>query len=138
VTRTDYVLAVMAAAQAPLTPVQVQKTFFILDKKVGQQLGGPHFDFQPYNYGPFDPTVYHELENLAARGLAFVDGPGTSRRYGVTPGGMQVGLNLLARLDAADYFLKITDFVRSMSFAQLVSAVYAEWPEMKAKSIFRG
>jgi len=128
----------MAAAQVPLTPVQVQKLFFILDKKAGEQLGGPHFDFQPYNYGPFDPTVYHEIDELASRGLAFVDGPGTSRRYGISAAGMGRGNDLLSKLPAVDYVRQVAEYVRSSSFAQLVSAVYKEWPEMKANSIFRG
>jgi uncharacterized protein YwgA len=138
VNRPDYVLAVMAAAQVPLTPVQVQKLFFILDKKAGPQLGGPHFDFHPYNYGPFDPAVYHELERLSARGLAFVDGPGTQRRYGVSADGMAPGASLLNKLSMPDYVRKVAEFVRSSSFAQLVSAVYAEWPDMKVNSIFHG
>ena len=128
----------MAAAQVPLTPVQVQKLFFILDKKAGAQLGGPFFNFQPYNYGPFDAAVYHELERLSDRGLAFVDGPGTARRYGISAAGMGTGTALLGKLSASDYVRRIADYVRSMSFAQLVSAVYSEWPEMKANSIFRG
>lgn len=128
----------MAAAQTPLTPVQVQKLFFILDKKVGTQIGGPQFNFEPYNYGPFDATIYHELDTLAQRGLVAVDGPGTSRRYAVTAGGLQPGLSLLNQLPVADYVRRVAEYVKAMSFAQLVSAVYQQWPEMKAKSIFRG
>lgn len=128
----------MAAAQAPLTPVQVQKLFFILDKKVGERIGGPFFEFKPYNYGPFDPEVYHALENLSERGLAFVDGPGTRRRYGISAEGMGTGTALLNTLPMSDYVRKVAEYVRSASFAQLVAAVCAAWPEMKVNSIFRG
>jgi uncharacterized protein len=140
VTRSDYVLAVMAAAQGPLTPVQVQKLFFILDKKIASDVSGPHFDFEPYNYGPFDPAVYHELDSLATRGLAFVDSNGSMRQYGLTASGIFAGLSSLQHFppQAQDFVRKLVDWIRSVSFAQLVSSVYEHWPEMRAKSIFRG
>lgn len=136
-TRTEYVLAVMAAVRAPLSPVQLQKLFFILDRKAAASVGGPHFQFEPYNYGPFDPAVYTEVETLAAQGAAFINGLGGGRRYGITANGLHEGEAKLKELPAADYVRRVGEYVTSMTFAQLVSAVYTEFPEMKAKSIFR-
>ena len=135
--RSSFVLAVMAAAQTPLSPVQVQKLFFILDQKVGGALGGAYFDFRPYNYGPFDASVYHELEALAARSLVFVDGPGTRRRYGVSGEGIALGSRLLASLPVADYIRQVAEYVKKASFQQLVEAIYKEWPSMRANSVYR-
>lgn len=138
--RSDYVLAVMAAAQEPLTPVQVQKLFFILDQKIAPKVGGPHFRFVPYNYGPFDPIVYDELAQLTAQGLVVVDSSGQTRHYGVAPDGVLPGLNTFKAMpaDAQDYVRRLVSWIRSVSFKQLVSAVYETWPAMKANSIFRG
>ena len=50
------------------TPVQLQKLFFLPDKRAAAALGGPHFNFQPYHCGPFGKTVYDELEQLESEG----------------------------------------------------------------------
>lgn len=130
-------LAVLGAAQGEFTPVQIQKLFFILDRKAEAQLGR-HFDFRPYNYGPYDPAVYHEVQALAARGLAFVDGQSRFRRYRITDEGTEAAAPILAGLPGSiqQYIRDVAHFVRSKSFAELVSAIYHEWPEMKANSIF--
>ena len=36
----------------------VQKLLFLLDREAAEIVGGPHFRFVPYNYGPFDKGVY--------------------------------------------------------------------------------
>lgn len=136
-TRTDYVLAVMAAAREELTPVQVQKLFFILDKKAAAQVGGPHFNFQPYNYGPFDAGVYRELDALIEKGLVVMTSTGSSRQYGIAPAG-SVFSSPEMKPETRDYVHKLASWIRSLSFGQLVSAVYKEWPDMQANSIFRG
>ena len=57
-TRKEVVLAALAPAKhAPHSPVQVQKLIFLIDRNIPREVGGPHFDFQPYNYGPFDKAV---------------------------------------------------------------------------------
>jgi uncharacterized protein YwgA len=140
VERRDYVLAVLAAARGSFTPVQLQKLFFILDKKAATQLGGPYFGFEPYDYGPFDAEVYREVSALAEQGFASVQYGGTLRRYGIAEGGNDAGEAALAgwSREMRTYIHDLAKYVRSMSFADLVSAVYKEWPEMRAKSIFRG
>lgn len=141
-TREDHVLAVLAASNGAIhTPVQVQKLFFLLDKKAASSVGGPYFNFQPDDYGPFDKAVYLALESLAARGLVSVEAVPDLRRkvYRTTPSGQKEGARLLAsmRPDVATYIHQLSAWVRSLSFAQLVSAIYAEFPAMKARSIFR-
>lgn len=141
--RTDFVLAVLATAEGhELTPVQVQKLFFILDKRCADRVGGPFFDFAAYDYGPFDASVYREIERLADRGHAEVVRPTgfSMKTFRTTPAGYKRGAELLATLDVAvrDFAVKLTTAVRTMSFSELVSAVYREFPEMKANSIFRG
>jgi hypothetical protein len=140
--RTDYVLAVMAASDGvSLTPVQVQKLFFLLDQKIGSAIGGPRFRFTAFDYGPFDKAVYEELEALAARGDVEIEIDGTLRKreYRPTPPGLERGRALLARFptDVSDYVRRLSAWVRSRSFADLVAAVYREYPEMKANSVFR-
>src|SRR5271166_2558935 len=80
-TRNDFMLAVLAAGNgAAHTPVQVQKLFFLLDRKVSQQLGGPWFDFKASDYGPFDKAVYEELRSLSQQGLVTINAEPNARR----------------------------------------------------------
>jgi uncharacterized protein len=61
------------------------------------------------------------------------------RTYALTPVGYAEGVRLLATLDddVAAYIRSVASWIRSLSFQQLVAAVYNKYPEMKAKSIFR-
>ena len=128
------------ARNAPFSPVQVQKLFFLLDRNIADHIGGPHFDFEPYDYGPFDKQVYYDLEAMASEGLIEVSEsyPRSSRTYRLTEEGREIGTKALATIatPVQDYIVKIVNFVRSRSFAQLVSIIYAAYPEMKANSVF--
>ena len=139
--RSDYALAVLSAAgeQASFSPVQVQKLFFILDREIPNLVGGPYFAFEPYDFGPFDKDVYREIEILELDDRVEQSGGGSYRRYSLTTAGLTEGRTLLAGLQAPvrDYIAEIAAWVRSLSFSQLVSAIYRDYPEMKEKSIFQ-
>lgn len=121
------------------TPVQVQKMFFLLDKNVSKSLGGPFFNFQPYNYGPFDKTVYEVLEQLSREGLVSLESQGNWRTYKLTVQGQKQGEKILSQLSAEiqDYIETVSQFVRGLSFTQLVRAIYKAYPEMKQNSVFQ-
>ncbi len=138
--RQSLVLAALAAGRsADLAPVQVQKLFFLLDENIAPLMGGRQFSFRPYNYGPFDPSVYHDLEKLQHLGLVhIVPGAGGARRYSATAEGERQGLAHLDALPetARSYIVRVSQWVRSMSFAELVGAIYRAYPAMKQNSIF--
>jgi hypothetical protein len=141
--RQKIVLAALAAEpDASFAPVQVQKLFFILDRNIAGDLGGQQFAFEPYDYGPFDRAVYSELEQLAQLGLvAIQSSSGAERRkYSLTPAGHARGKANLDNLGprARNYMSRVSAWVRSLSFAELVGAIYNQYPAMKANSIFRG
>jgi hypothetical protein len=141
-TRSEMLLAGLAAAgeNASLTPVQVQKLFFLLDREASVLLDGPHFNFQPYDYGPFDSAVYNGIEELARRDLARVQSTGRYRVYGLSQSGFQEGVRLLNAVpeNARAYIISVATWVRQLSFEQLVASIYNRYPEMKVKSVFRG
>lgn len=140
-TRRETVLAALSPAKgAGFTPVQVQKLLFLLDREAAQPLGGPHFDFAPYHYGPFDHAVYQQLEELSVEGLVQVQDEGQRlRRYSLTEAGQAAGADAASRLspELRDYLDRLVTFVRGTNFAQLVSAIYRKYPEMKANSVFQ-
>jgi hypothetical protein len=136
----DFALAGLAGTQGRLTPVQIQKLLFLLDRNIGQQLGGSGFAFQPYHYGPFDRRVYTTLEALRNEGLTVIDEPvGGMRTYGLTDAGRAAAATIFATLPAnfRTYISQVQQFVRSQSFAGLVSSIYQAYPEMKANSVFQ-
>jgi DNA-binding PadR family transcriptional regulator len=141
--KSELVMAALAPAKgAALTPVQVQKLFFLIDRNASESLGGPLFKFTPYHYGPFDADVYREIERLSRDGFAEVTSNAQNfsmRTFRLTPKGQSEGEAMLAKLDerTRSYFEKVSDFVRKLSFADLVSAVYKAYPEMRANSVFQ-
>jgi hypothetical protein len=140
--RSEILLAGLAAGgeNATYTPVQVQKLFFLLDREAADALGGPYFQFQPYDYGPFDRQVYNGLDELAREGLARIESSGRYRVYALTQEGYLKGDRLIGELPAngQDFIVTAAEWIRKLSFQQLVAAIYNRYPEMKAKSVFRG
>lgn len=138
--RDDYVLAVLATSGGEAwTPVQVQKMFFLLDQRLASQVGGPHFSFAAYDYGPFDAAVYDVIERQERATLASVERASSMRMFRLTRLGQERGDEVLASMAVAprEYIRSLSAWVRSLSFQQLVSAVYKEFPAMKANSVFR-
>lgn len=137
----DLVLAGLSPANGlPHSPVQVQKLFFLLDRNLPSTLGAPFFSFEPYDYGPFDRAVYDELVALAADGLVEV-APSLGSRwrtYRLTSAGQMQGDEVLSRLEPAarQYIEKANSWVRSLSFTELVSAIYRAFPDMRVNSVF--
>jgi hypothetical protein len=139
---SEILLAGLAAGgeNATYTPVQVQKLFFLLDREASTSLGGPFFNFVPYDYGPFDQAVYSGLDALARQNLASVQNVGRYRVYGLSQEGQVEGRRLLEALQPAarDYVTNVARWVRQLSFQQLVASIYKKYPDMKANSVFRG
>lgn len=138
--RGDLVLAALAAAgqSASFRPVQVQKLFFLIDQEIPTLVDGPHFDFRPYDYGPFDSEVYSELGHLKQEGLVLVS-QGYYRSYSLTQEGFEKGSAALKSLkqSARVYIQRASAWVLSLSFSQLVTAIYDAYPKMKANSVFK-
>jgi uncharacterized protein len=139
--RRGLVMAAMAAAgqACTFTPVQVQKLFFLIDREAASLVGGPHFRFVPYDYGPFDHEVYQELEALATLGHLEIGTQGRFRQYVLTQAGFSQAVELLATLSPAarEYLQNATTWVRSLNFQQLVSSIYERYPDMRENSVFR-
>lgn len=138
--RKDLVLAVLSSAKGALhSPVQVQKMFFLVDENISEYVGGKYFCFKPWSYGPFDNSVYIELEELAKEGFIEICPQQTWRSYRLTEKGQAKGEKLFKGLNknARDYIREISIFVRGLTFTQLVSVIYKEYPEMRTNSVFQ-
>ena len=139
--KSEIVLAALATSHgASFSPVQIQKFLFLLDRNLADHLGGPFFEFVPYDYGPFDKSIYDVLDSLVAKDLVETATPPGSRYqiYYTTPAGHKIGVGLLRKMPtAASNFIKeVSIFVRKLSFSQLIRAIYRDYPDMKINSVF--
>lgn len=140
--RKGIVLAGLSTGNCGLfTPVQVQKLFFLIDKNLSGRInnGQTFFNFEPYNYGPFDKNVYVTLEDLAGDGYVETVTQESWTSYRLTQKGQEEGERILSGLSPEEkgYIKEVSDFVRRLSFSQLVSAIYKAYPEMKVNSAFQ-
>jgi hypothetical protein len=131
--RDEMVLAALTAGgeNATFSPVQVQKLLFLIDREAAGLVGGPHFDFRPYDYGPFDSEVYTSLTALEAGGLVRSTPLSRYRVYSLSLDGYRSGIRVLDTLrpNARAYLTEAATWVRSLSFQQLVAAIYNKYPD---------
>jgi len=138
----NLILACLAAGEGHLyEPVQIQKLVFLFQERAASLFETRPFSFRPYDYGPFAPAVYEVLERLGREGLVEIIGQPFNRRrfYQLSAEGKKPADEALASLPGPfrSYLMTLSQWVRCQSFAQLVGAVYREFPEMKANSIFQ-
>ena len=141
--RRDVLLAIMGAADGrPFSPVQLQKTVFLIDRNLpGVFEAGSRFTFAPYDYGPFDREVYVEAGILGLGELASITrGASGYSEYSTTNAGLARARELLQTLEEEQraYIVSVVGWVRSLSFAELVKSIYEAYPDMRANSVFEG
>lgn len=143
--RRDLILATLAAGGGGATfdPVQTQKLFFLIDREASHLFGGPHFNFKPYDYGPFDRLVYDEMNAMRDLGFVRIDSSGGYSDYNIyslTSSGFEKGNKLFVTFSPSiQIFLRDTvKWIRSLTFQQLIAAIYRRYSDMKVNSIFKG
>ena len=140
--KDEMILAAMSPEKgSSFTPVQIQKLMFLIDEELSENLGGKLFRFKPYNYGPFDSELYFRLNALVKSGDVELVSVLDQRwsKFRATDQGMTKGIRSLEQLEpwvkkAIEVY---SDWVRSLSFTQLLSAIYKKYPDMKANSVFQ-
>lgn len=138
--KKDWTLLAIASAHGePVDPLQLQKSLFLLGEMLKRQVG-TFYHFKPYHYGPFDAQVYRDAEELENQGLVTVSRGGSVRRYQVTPQGLEAALRLRqeAPARAVKYLEEVVQWARSLSFQDLVRAIYTRFPEYRTNSVFVG
>jgi hypothetical protein len=139
--RSDWILlALLAANGHRLTAVKLQKTLFLLGERRRREVGNDYYVFRPYHYGPFDADVYHDADELEAKGLIQVDrSQGRAlRRYVLTDRGRRVAHTVAkCRSEKAQtYLARVVEWAQPLPFNVLLRAIYDEFPKMRANSIF--
>jgi uncharacterized protein YwgA len=139
--RRTWTLLAIASADKPITPAQLQKSIFLAQNKFPDAEGIKEYCFVPYNYGPFDSKVYSDAKALVAEGFV-VGVPGGGGRwtdYLLTPEGKEFISKRESEIlqEAQSYLKKVVTWAQSISFNDLVAAIYNAFPEMQVNSVFR-
>lgn len=137
--RRDWVLAALDAADGePLTPIQLQKSLFLLGKERPQVARRRFYKFTPYSYGPFDSSIYHDAQSLSDEGLITISQPDSgTREYRTTAAGSKAARSLDLKPDARGNLRRIVSHVTSLTFRELVSEIYKRYPSTRIRSVFR-
>jgi hypothetical protein len=71
--RRDWLLLFIGAPGGPYSTdqIRVMKGMFLVSKEGPDDLRDL-YNFEPYDYGPFDTTIYHDLDTLELEGLIHV------------------------------------------------------------------
>jgi len=135
-------LVIAAAGDTGLTPVQLMKSVFIISQSGLPDLPSKFYPFFAYNYGPFHPDVYRDVEALVTEGLVLeVKSAGRNwSKYAITPAGLRCAENLKGQVagEFSGYIDDVVDWVKSLTFNGLLRAIYAKYPEMRENSVFQG
>jgi uncharacterized protein YwgA len=140
-TRKDLLLLVLAAGEGKaLSPIQLQKSLFLVQENCPGILEGPFYAFEPHNYGPFCKDIYREVESADLLNFVKVHRKmGQSwRDYSVTNQGIEAASKLQVRDEIKRYIREVVDWVISQPFDELVRAIYHQYPRYKVNSIFKG
>ncbi len=140
--KVNFILATLSVAGfKSFTPVQVQKLLFLLDDKISSSVGGPLFDFVPYDYGPFDKKIYRIMDSLCQEGYVKIHGRSwhTRRTYQLTNKGLETGRSHFEELPnkSKEHSQQLVQWLLQLSFSQLMSFIYENYPDMRVNSVFQ-
>jgi uncharacterized protein len=144
VKRKEMLLAVLAAVEGKkLSPTQLQKALFLITKNIPDAFAENElYEFEPYNYGPFDVKVYRDAEINANNGPAEItlSPSGRWKEYSASNAGVLTGKSILSDLTHSQrlYIENVSNWVKGLNFEKLVKSIYDTYPEMKVNSVFKG
>ena len=138
VTREDVLLLIADGAEGPypLDAIRMMKGCFLAAQR-GRAEWRDLFSFEPYDYGPFDPSVYRARDALVARGLLEASTTGQHEACVITDLGHAEAERLAGDMGAAaaGWLRSLGKYVTSRSFSQLLKEVYAAFPEYAERSV---
>ena len=139
--RKDFLLmAVAAGGNTPLTPVQLQKSLFLISEHL-TDLPETFYEFEPHHYGPFNKVVYLDADELEQNGLLF-SVPSRNGKWlnkAITPAGLERAQELKSRLSPSSsaHIEALVEWMKPLSFSTLVKAIYTAYPEYRENSVFQ-
>ena len=137
--RQDILLLLAAGAEGPypFDPIRAMKGCFIVSE-IGRNDWREQFGFRPYDYGPFDPSVYRARDALLQKGLLEAHATSRYASYGPTEAGRERVAQLQAQLSDEDarWLRQVGQYVSSRSFTDLLDEIYAQFPKYAERSVY--
>ena len=134
-------LVIAAAGDTGLTPIQVMKSVFLIGQSGLSDLPPRFYRFFAYDYGPFHPDVYRDVKELVDEGLVYeIREAGRNwSKYTIASPGLRYTEDLKRQVarEFSDYIDEVVSWVKSLTFNQLLQAIYAKYPEMRENSVFQ-
>ncbi len=138
--RECILIAIVAAAgDTGLDRAQLQKSVFLVGEEFDGRLPANFYQFRPYMYGPFAQDAYSDIERLCDGMVIEVLTDKDGRpSYRLAPGATTglCGLSGLSE-DLESGIRQIVGWVTSMSFKELVRAIYHLYPDQRQNSVFQ-
>ena len=137
-TQQDIMLAIADGTDGPhsLDPVRMMKGGFLAWKQ-GDEAWDHLFRFAPYEWGPFDKTIYDACARLENDGHLLIDRSGRHDRYEITESGRARVSDLEASEERIIEWLRsIGRYVTALSFDRLLRDIYRAYPEYAVASRF--
>ena len=140
--RKDFLLLVLDAAEGKhLTPVQLQKSLFLIDNAHLRETPDSFYNFEPHHYGPFDVSIYHDADLLQQKNqVVRIPSPaGTWTDTSITSRGHGRAKELEEELSSGskEFISEVVQWVQSQTFSQLVRGIYEKFPKFRENSVFQ-
>ena len=139
----DFLLLVLDGADGEnLTPIQIQKSLFLMSKTESTSLRDIKYVFEAYHYGPYSRQINQDIADLYSKGLV-VRSPSIGGNWlntSISSSGKEAASILRGSLapEIVTYIRELVGWVRSQSFASLLRTVYNQYPEYRENSVFQG
>jgi len=141
--KKDWILTVLNCSEdKTLSPVQLQKSLFLLKYMNPDAFSNNFYNFIPYHYGPFCLNIYEDADLLKFNEMININVNTIERWniYSITDKGIKHVDDLKKQIkpELYNYALKIVKWVKNKSFSQLINEIYKQFPEFKVNSVFKG
>lgn len=124
----------------PLDRIRMQKGVFLLEKR-GPSDWGTCYEYVPYNWGPYAPSLSSDVNSLVSDGaMTLIQFDGFHYgEYRTTAFGMKSIQELMDELDqqVLDFIRDVRRYVTTASFNRLLRDVYDAYPEYATRTRFR-
>lgn len=134
-TRQDWLLCFIVGTEGYdswVDRIRVMKGMFLFQEE-GDAPSEVDYAFRPYDYGPFTPEVYHDLEDLEQQGS--IAASRDAKSYRATGEG-RIHLDMCdLESGAVERLRELRVEVCALSFRDLLKRVYEAHPESAKRSI---